>query len=47
MQKTKTIIGVMGPGAEATEKDIRDAYSLGKLIAQNEWVLLTGGRKRA
>ena len=40
----KTIIGVMGPGDLATETDINNAYELGKLIAQEEWILLTGGR---
>ncbi|MEA5535490.1 TIGR00725 family protein [Crocosphaera sp. XPORK-15E] len=41
---TKTIIGVMGPGELATETDIKNAYELGKLIAQEGWILLTGGR---
>ena len=40
----KTIIGVMGPGGNATETDLENAYQLGKLIAQEGWVLLTGGR---
>jgi uncharacterized protein (TIGR00725 family) len=40
----KIIIGVMGPGANATETDLQNAYKLGKLIAQSGWVLLTGGR---
>ena len=39
----KTIIGVMGAGV-ATPKDLQLAYELGKAIAQNNWVLLTGGR---
>lgn len=39
----KIVIGVMGPGkASQTEQD--HAYELGRLIAQNHWVLLTGGR---
>lgn len=41
----KTIIGVMGPGELATETDIKNAYKLGKLIAKEDWILLTGGRK--
>lgn len=41
---SKTIIGVMGPGAGASQDDIRKAYTLGKNIAEKEWVLLTGGR---
>lgn len=40
----KTIIGVMGPGAGAGERDLKNAYALGQLIAQQGWVLLTGGR---
>ncbi|VVB79132.1 Uncharacterised protein [uncultured archaeon] len=42
---TKKIIGVMGPGKEATKKDIKNAIEIGKLIADNGWVLLTGGQK--
>ena len=40
----KTIIGVMGPGAGATENDKKNAYELGKKIAENGWILLNGGR---
>jgi uncharacterized protein (TIGR00725 family) len=40
----KIIIGVMGPGEKATAVDLKNAYELGKLIAQSGWVLLTGGR---
>lgn len=40
----KTIIGVMGPGKTASPKDIKQATELGNLIAQEKWVLLTGGR---
>ena len=40
----KTIIGVMGTGI-ATPQDLKLAYQLGKSIAENNWVLLTGGRK--
>lgn len=40
----KIIIGVMGPGTGASETDRQNAYELGKLIAQERWVLLTGGR---
>lgn len=41
---TKIIIGVMGPGDQATSLDLENAYKLGQLIAQEGWVLLTGGR---
>lgn len=38
------IVGVMGKGDRATALEIDQAYQLGKLIAENGWVLLTGGR---
>jgi uncharacterized protein (TIGR00725 family) len=41
----KTIIGVMGPGEGATGREINQATKLGRLIAIEGWVLLTGGRK--
>lgn len=40
----KFIVGVMGPGSKATEKDIQNAAELGRLIAEHDWVLLSGGR---
>lgn len=40
----KIVVGVMGPGDKATTTDINRAYRLGQLIADNGWVLLTGGR---
>lgn len=40
----KTIIGVMGPGNQATPADTKTAYALGNAIATAGWVLLTGGR---
>ncbi len=39
----KTIIGVMGPADAATEGDLKNAFALGRLIALNGWVLLSGG----
>jgi predicted Rossmann-fold nucleotide-binding protein len=39
----KTIIGVMGPAEVATDNDLKNAFELGKLIALNGWVLLSGG----
>ena len=38
-------VGVMGPGAGATAKDLATAERLGRLIAQAGWVTLTGGRE--
>lgn len=40
----KIIIGVMGPGDAATTQNTKYAYELGRLIAQENWVLLSGGR---
>jgi len=40
----RKIIGVFGAGEEADEQSARDAFALGKLIAENKWIVLTGGR---
>jgi uncharacterized protein (TIGR00725 family) len=40
----KIAIGVMGTGENATDSDRISAYELGKAIALQGWVLLTGGR---
>ncbi|MGL6339964.1 MAG: TIGR00725 family protein [Waterburya sp.] len=40
-----TIIGVMGVGNLATPKDLELAFKLGQLIAENGWILLSGGRE--
>ncbi len=40
----RSIVGVMGSGEGATQDDCRVASELGKLIAKEGWVLLTGGR---
>lgn len=42
----KTIIGVMGAGDNATGIDKKRAYEVGKLIAKQNWILLTGGRNK-
>lgn len=39
-----TIIGVMGGGEQASKEDVKMAFELGKMIAQEGWVLLSGGR---
>ena len=39
----RTVIGVMG-GAIASEETSANAHELGRLIAENGWVLLNGGR---
>ncbi|GAB4240437.1 MAG: TIGR00725 family protein [Elainellaceae cyanobacterium] len=40
----KPIAGVMGPGEQATLSEQDTAYLLGQKIAEQGWVLLTGGR---
>jgi hypothetical protein len=39
----RTIVGVMG-GAIANEQVTKTTYELGRLIAEQDWVLLNGGR---
>jgi uncharacterized protein (TIGR00725 family) len=41
---SKFIIGVIGPGENATPDDNKIAYELGKTIAEQGWTTLTGGR---
>ncbi len=40
----KIIVGVMGPGESATPEDNEMAFELGRAIAKEGWVVLTGGR---
>jgi uncharacterized protein (TIGR00725 family) len=40
----KTIIGIMGPGENATPEDNEIAFELGKAVAEKGWMVLTGGR---
>ncbi len=40
----KFIIGVMGPGESATPDENKMAFELGRAIAQQGWITLTGGR---
>src|SRR5271165_5217807 len=42
MAMRKPIIGVMGP-RDARDSDVKNAYELGRLIADNGWILLNGG----
>lgn len=42
---SKLIIGVKGPGDGATKRETINAYKLGQLIAEQNRILLTGGRK--
>jgi uncharacterized protein (TIGR00725 family) len=41
---SKIIIGVMGPGENATPEENEMAYEVGAAIAQEGWITLTGGR---
>ena len=40
----KKIIGVMGPGKNATKHDLKNAYEIGKYSASQGFITLTGGR---
>ena len=41
---SRVIIGVMGPGENATPDENEIAYDLGRAIAKAGWITLTGGR---
>src|SRR6266850_1082239 len=41
---SRVVVGVMGPGQSASKDAIAAAFELGRLIALEGWVLLTGGR---
>lgn len=41
----KITIGIMGPGSNATEYDLENAYEVGRLSAEKGYAVLTGGRK--
>ena len=41
---SKVIVGVIGPGENASPDAIATAFELGRLIGLEGWVLLTGGR---
>lgn len=41
---TKAIVGIMGPGESARPEENEMAFALGKAIAQQGWIVLTGGR---
>ncbi len=40
----KTIVGIMGPGSNASSLDLNNAYEIGKFCASKGWITLTGGR---
>ncbi len=39
------IVGIMGPGENATPEENEWAYALGAAVARKGWVVLTGGRE--
>ncbi len=41
---SRTVVGVMGPGRDASKEAVAAAFELGRLIALEGWALLTGGR---
>jgi len=41
----RKIVGVMGPGATSTEKQLLLSYAIGKIVADKGFVLLSGGMK--
>ena len=40
----RILVGVLGPGAGARDEDLAAAYEVGRLVALEGWVLVTGGR---
>lgn len=40
----KTVVGIMGPGEGASPEENELAFELGKAIARQGWIVLTGGR---
>ena len=41
---TQNIIGIMGPGNNVPDSELQLAHTLGRAIAHQGWILLTGGR---
>ena len=44
MPNKHLVIGIMGPGENASEKDCGLAYKIGKILAMENYMVLTGGR---
>ncbi len=40
----RRVLGVLGPGEQATPRDVADAFEVAALGARSGWVVLTGGR---
>jgi uncharacterized protein (TIGR00725 family) len=40
----RRVLGVIGPGEDATPRDVADAFEVAALAARRGWVVLTGGR---
>lgn len=43
--KPQVIVGIMGPGENATPEENEWAYTLGAVMARKGWAVLTGGRE--
>jgi uncharacterized protein (TIGR00725 family) len=41
---SKRIVGIMGPGEKASAVDLQNAYKVGRLCAEQGFVVMTGGR---
>ncbi len=44
MQNRSIVIGIMGPGEQASHKDCELAFETGKIVASAHYIVLTGGR---
>ena len=44
MQNGSIIIGIIGPGEQASQKDCELAFETGKIVASAHYIVLTGGR---
>jgi uncharacterized protein (TIGR00725 family) len=42
--RRRRVLGVIGPGEDATPRDVADAFEVAALAARDGWVVLTGGR---
>lgn len=44
LHSRRPVIGIMGAGESAAPADVEVAESLGRLVAERGWIVLTGGR---
>lgn len=43
-ESRRRVLGIIGPGEDATPRDVADAFEVAALAARERWVVLTGGR---